>query len=142
MNTADVLGELQRLREALRRPIEVPDASSTYAVWRIVQRCPICSVELGLQTRTDDDTLTARWLRRELFAVYDNHRCQQALDDALREATPAKLEELYEHTERESIRMAERAQVIADPDLRARAERESGRLLEWAEALKKKIASW
>jgi hypothetical protein len=139
----DVVDDVRRLREALQRPIETDEFGYPgKLVMRVAQRCPICAIELGLQLRTEEEHVTRAWLRSELFAVYDNHRCQQALADALRHATPARLQELYERTEHESIRMAERAQVLTDAELRARAEYESSTLLAWAEALKARIASW
>ena len=135
----DVVDRLQ----ALERPFEARPNQYWFSDrmrydWRVVQRCLICEVELGLTLElTNDGLVDPDWLWRELFALYDGHRCRIAVATA----DAARRQELFERTERESVRMTERAvaRAASDPELAQRADREAGVLLEWAADLAKQV---
>lgn len=122
--TGEIAAEAELLAISLGRAFDVDGD-------RIVQVCAICEVPLGLLVPNFANRDRA-WVRNELFAMYDGHRCYNVATD-----DPAKLDELYERTERESVRAAERATALArtNPALAARCEREFAMLVQWAEAL-------
>lgn len=94
----------------------------------VVQKCPLCEVELRLhESRAKDvDELV-----QELFGFYDAHRCTAQPD-----------EDMYQRAERASVQLGESALSLAkDPEnvvLAQRAERESLKLAAWVEAFVKR----
>lgn len=112
---------VRRLAASLCRPISFED------YW-VVQKCPICEVELRIhESRANDvDELVT-----EMFGFYDAHRCT---------ATPD--EEMYQRAERASVQLGESAIALArDPSkvvLARRAERESLKLAAWVETFLKR----
>jgi hypothetical protein len=132
---ARVAAALERRFEVTSKPVGYPQ---TALEWYVVQQCPICEVELGLRFHAPSSgEADVSWLHRELFASYDGHRCRIAVASA----DADRRQELFERTERESVHMAERAQALAagDPELAARADRESAMLLVWAEDLRRLV---
>ncbi|MBA3540337.1 MAG: hypothetical protein H0T79_12045 [Deltaproteobacteria bacterium] len=140
----DLKAEVARLDAALERPFEVAVIGTIYKaqVWRVVQRCLVCEIELALtfDLPPDATTVSAAWLHRQLFELYDLHRCDAP--------STAELQALYERTERESIRIARRAAALelseraASPGaigLFARAEREFVLLAELAASLDRRL---
>ncbi|HEU0036089.1 MAG TPA: hypothetical protein VFQ53_36000 [Kofleriaceae bacterium] len=135
----DLERQIARLVRVLGRKIELvkrdalPNAPGDLC--RIEQTCPLCDVALGIMFVLRDDT-TARWLHRELFAVYDDHHCATSAISA---------EQAYERAERESVRCGERVialQATATADdalLVERAERESIKMAERAQALRRQL---
>jgi hypothetical protein len=128
---------VQRLRIGLERPFAVqPDPivnvtnSRNATTWCVTQRCRRCAEALELHIQTTSGLIERSRLFGAVFAQYDAHRCELAIASA----DPARRQELFETTERESIRMATRAQALlaADVELAARAEHESSMLAEWA----------
>jgi hypothetical protein len=127
MNVAD---EVEQLAEALQRRIVLAQAG------RVEQRCPLCLIELAFVFDPRRGISTDA-LYRHVFAVYDEHRCDKLFAD-----------DAYERADAESVRMAERAVVLAQRELRGpvrdvpslyeRAERESVRMAECALAWKRK----
>jgi len=112
------------LSAALGRPI-TSDKS-----W-IVQKCPICEVELRLDHSVLGVRAEERFerLRGELFAFYDQHRCR----------APAT-EDTFQRAERQFVHSGERALALAaagDTELAARADRESQRLVEWVDRFRR-----
>ena len=126
-----------RLVAGLQRPFELTILSATSVEYRIAQRCLICEIELAIITTcARDHEVDEPWLHRELFALYDGHRCRIAVANA----DAARRQELFERTERESLRMTERAMALAsDPEMAARADREATVLLTWAADLAKLV---
>lgn len=112
---------VQELSGALGRPIFLTGR------W-IVQRCPVCEVELRLMDSID-------WrgrLRRELFSFYDEHRCRARAN-----------EDTFQRAERASVRAGEQALALAaagDHELSERAEHESLRLAHWVDTLGRRVA--
>jgi hypothetical protein len=95
----------------------------------VIQRCLVCHEEVISQfhgTSVDRGELRAR-----LFADYDGHRCGRDLNLG----NDAELDALYARTESESLRLAEHAAGVTDPELVARVERESELLAIWAQWL-------
>ncbi len=102
-----------------------------YFTWSIAQQCPVCRIDIVVRF-LDIDIPSVVWLFREIFLLYDEHRCRIWHNAA----------ELRERAERESERLAERADVIRAreraepprelPSLYERAERESVLLAERA----------
>jgi hypothetical protein len=88
---------------------------------RVMQRCAICNVALSLDVAKR--RVDAAQLRAALFALYDEHACDREISAAF--ATADALDELFVRLETAMLAAAERAQVVADPQLRARAEVES-----------------
>lgn len=121
----DLATDVKYLAEALGRRIDVVDHR------RVVQRCPLCLIELGFEGRP----MSRAALYRELFAAYDEHRCDKLFSD-----------DAYERADAECARMAARAVVIREreqheaphdtPSLYERAERESVRMAELAQVYK------
>jgi hypothetical protein len=100
--------------------------------WRegwIVQVCPICRIELRLLVLGGE---TGSALYRELFALYDGHRCH---------GSGCSTDEAYARAERESVRLGERALALAteEPWLAARAEHESIVLATWAQTFEQRL---
>lgn len=129
-----VASEVARIARALGRELaceQHPDRSGTQ--WRVVQRCPICGLTLVTYFETEGETVEGARLHRELFALYDGHRCVDA-------RTPRDtLQAMLARTDAESARIAARARELepteaALPDelnLFVRAEREFVVLAEW-----------
>jgi hypothetical protein len=111
--------DVRLLTEALGRSITV---DGTPGVTWIVQKCPICDIELKLM----NDGARQDQLYKELFSLYDGHRCHAVPDEVA-----------YQRAERTFVRVSEAALVLAkrgDP-LAQRAERESDRLAKVVETL-------
>jgi hypothetical protein len=113
--------EIKDLTDKLGRPIR---AEVRWGSWRIVQRCLVCDEEVVSVVEGDQP------LRDTLFTDYDAHRCGRELNVLF--GTDAELDALYARTESESLRLAERAAVVDDAELRTRLERESELLAIWA----------
>jgi hypothetical protein len=127
MTDDEVRYELARLVAALGRSFEFINAAHA----RIVQRCSICDAELSLLF--EQTPATAAWLRGELYAVFDAHRCELAgrSVDELRLA--------FERADRAAVAMACRAAALRDRDTSGmfeRAEREAVQLAERSEAIR------
>ncbi|MBA2539390.1 MAG: hypothetical protein H0V17_07140 [Deltaproteobacteria bacterium] len=112
---------MSKLASALQRSIAFDKG------W-VVQKCPLCEVELRLhESRAKDvDELV-----QELFGFYDAHRCTAKPD-----------EDMYQRAERASVQLGESALALAKhPEnvvLARRAERESLTLAAWVEAFVKR----
>jgi len=126
----DVRSEVGYLASALQRPF-------SYSLTWIVQWCPICNIELRLMVAGEPSRAS---LYRQLFSMYDDHRC---------DSRACATEEAYERAELGSVRMAERAQAIQQlervepprdaPSLYERAERESIELATWAQTFEQRL---
>jgi hypothetical protein len=159
-----VSGIVSRLEAALERRFE---DSSSYTIrnctdendgvedderqFYVAQTCPICDVRLRVAFEAPrSGEVDGAWLLRELFASYDGHRCRIAIASA----DADRRQELFDRTEhsgqaglgsltrgRESVHMAERAQALAasDPELAARADRESAMVVDWAAHLERLV---
>jgi hypothetical protein len=107
--------DVQELAAALGRSI------TAEGMW-IVQKCPICDVELKLM----ESHASREELRKELFAFYDQHRCHAVPDEVA-----------YQRAEHTFVRVSEAALALAkrggDPVLARRAEVESDRLAKFVE---------
>lgn len=94
----------------------------------VVQKCPLCEVELRLhesRARDVDELL------KELFGFYDAHRCTRKPD-----------EDMYQRAERASVELGESALALAKHPARSvlarRAEGESLKLAAWVETFVKR----
>jgi hypothetical protein len=123
-----VMDEVERLSAALGRTIFVSWTGSNGIEARIMQTCPMCGIKLAMMFVAEDHQIEQRWLHRELFTFYDQHRC--TLTDVMA---------LYEAAERELVRAGERMLQLGDSDLRARAELESDRMAAFAETLRRSM---
>jgi hypothetical protein len=82
--------------------------------WWIVQKCPICDVELKLM----ESNVPREQLFKELFSFFDAHRCHAVPDEVA-----------YQRAEHTFVRISEAAIASdTDPQLARRAEVESDRL--------------
>jgi hypothetical protein len=120
-----VEGEAQQLSAALDRTFEYDAAAHRGQVQdqhRVVQVCPLCDARLGLWV----EGTVVPGLRRQLFALYDAHRCVSSTDPHT----------MFERAERALLTAAERIDQLADPELRARAELEADRMAEIAARLR------
>jgi hypothetical protein len=121
--------ELARISEALGRTLRWTYGSIEVQV-RVEQVCPICAIPLVLWFVLHGEDIAVERLHRELFPVYDDHRCH-ATD----------LEPMFEAAERELVRSAERIALIEDPILKQRAEHEADRMAVFAYELRKRLVS-
>jgi hypothetical protein len=105
--------DVRSLAEALGRSVAVDGP------W-IVQKCPICDIELKLM----NDSSTRELLYKELFSMYDSHRCHAVPDEVA-----------YQRAEHTFVRISEAALAMAGRDdlVARRAEVESDRLAKFVE---------
>lgn len=117
---ASIEATVDLLSASLRRSISFENG------W-VVQKCPICEVELRLHESRARDV---QELVGELFGFYDAHRCTAKPD-----------EDMYQRAERASVELGESALVLARTEhgvLARRAERESLKLAAWVETFVKR----
>jgi hypothetical protein len=127
----DVAQQVEYVARSLERVITaVPNGTHElrFLHWRIEQRCPLCRIGIAVTCYAHELT-TIDDLFREMFELYDEHRCYTR-NSEMRARAERESERMAERAV--AIRARERAEVPIGPSLYERAERESVVLAEWA----------